>query len=213
MNRADQEQLYHQIIKYKMCRAKKRKIEIRNNIYNSLHAQMLKWVGAALTNIKWVGERENITCWAWDCFVFCIDSFDHTKKIDAVHHFYIYTEYYLRMQRNKSIKENMKHGGSGDGYVIKTDVDIDFIRSGLLMQHSGKNMSDLINISHDVEQFRKALDEKYQLIFDDALMSMTPDKRFRLRRQKEIGIPSTRYMEAKNIFKHVIRFFLGIRSF
>jgi len=197
--------------KYKKAKNTKTATKYRNKLYMLMQKDMSKWVGAGLKEIGWEMKQSERLSIGWDCFCFCLDSFKSKNNIDVLKHFYCYTVFYLRMQRSKWLRDLKLQGGKGKINDILPIITVDFIDSLINSEHGrfkNKNTSDIVCDMEDLHKFREILCDEHKAIFDDALLSMVPERKFRVRNIN--GCNYQVYCMAKNIYKNIIRFIVGI---
>lgn len=164
---------------------------VRNEIYTIMSPAIRRWVNAVLANQKIYLSNEEILAKTWDCFLYGLQYYKPEKKIPVPNHFYTYTKFYLRILQNEEIVK---------------------INKRLLLNHDEPfidfNPDSFYNSLDELKVFRDGLNCEYQLIFDDALMSMFPANKDKKSRIKDSSLSNIRYQESKKIFKVIIDFLL-----
>ena len=189
----EQIQLCHKMIcRYKSCRNEEKRNILRNEIFLIINPFMAKWIPAILSKKGMFLSHEEILSRSWDCFEFCLKHFKVKGPIQVPNHFYAYTKFYLIMKIIRvSNKEKRRRKNNIELEKLKTE-SMDIIYENL----------------DELRYFRSMLEPGYNVVFDDALMSMHPKVIDKQRRMKESSLPQTRYKESKKIFKIVIDYLL-----
>ena len=188
MNDAKSDAICKLIIQHNACSTEKKKEQLRNQIFNDILPDMMKWISAILSGKGIFKSKEEIISKSWDCFEFCLKYYKPGNPISVPKHFYRYTNFFLKTNPIEGLYESSEESLSS----LKTEPDTENIYSDL----------------EELKSFRKDLPEKYTIVFDDALVSMSASMRNRLCRIEESGLSSIRYQESKKIFKWVIEFLL-----
>lgn len=179
------------ICRYKSAKTDLQKSQIRNILFDELAPYLERWVGAALKKKGQFLESTEFVSFMWDCFLFCLDRFNEEKKIPIPQHFYRYIVYCVL---TKIVSEN--HTPDFEEYVDEKE-------------YTDEGGEDVRLFFSEISEFRSRLSENYKIIFDDALLSMNPERKNRMKRQEESFTSYYKYCEAKNIYKQVIEYFLS----
>lgn len=179
---------YHsRIILWRETKEQKERNKIRNEIFINMEPYMEKWISSILANKKIYWSHEEIRSKSWDYFLACLLSYKPEKNIPVPNHFYSYTRFYIANDIAK--KEPNNNSDDIDGHPEREKYPVyDHLQELLI--------------------FRGMLSPPYDMIFDDSVMSMVPNRSDRVAREKETGIGYHRYHEAKKIFKVVVQFLL-----
>lgn len=162
--------------------------EKRNEIWNIISPYMTKWVKTILSKRNNYLEEEEITSIGWDCFQFCLKHFKPDSIIPLPNHFYAYSKFYIAMNY---LSKNNK--------IILVDLTNEMTNGQVDLAYEHLD---------ELREFQKSLPDEYQVVFDDALMSMVDCRKDRLRRLDESPITYYRYSESKKIFKIIIDYLL-----
>lgn len=168
--------------------ASEQKIIARNNLFEELMPFIIKWLSSILAKNKTFLSQEELKSLSWDCFYFCLKHYKPNKPIPIPNHFFSYSKFYLQMHVfNKQPKEH-------------ENVIID--------EEKFSVPPDKIFILDEIKAFRESLEEKYVSVFDDAMNSMMPNTKDRVRRLEESNLTYNQYCESKKIFKIIISFLI-----
>ena len=167
-----------------------KKKKIRNSVYEILRPFFAKWIKSLYpkTHFPDLNEKEILSL-SWDCFEYGLSHWKPGKSPPIPNHFYAYSKYYLQSKFKRDRENATLSGGKGpEPSNLPSNAAYDQIE--------------------ELTKFRDCLDNKYKSVFDDALMSMTDNKRDRVRRLEKTSLAYSKYCESKNIFKIVIDFLI-----
>jgi hypothetical protein len=151
-----------------------------------------KWIISIFIKNKRKIELGCLKEHSWECFIYCLKYYK-ADYIPLPSHFYTYINFYFKQQWSKEEKRSSK------------EVRMDEISTEMLTIGSPTlGMEQTI----DIKNFKEFLPEEYGLVFDDALKSMSRNKRERIGKSENIKMSSYRYYEAKKVMKLVLCFFL-----
>jgi len=195
--------------KFFRSKQKKRKKELQNEIFLRLKEQILGWMKSCLKKKGTVISKEELLSLSWDCFLFCLNHYKVKRDIPLPQHFHTYIKFFLTNNINKDRKENEKFIST----LEENDV-INMLHKKLLASF----LNDQNNIATDILQQLKSfyfyLDNKYKVVFEDALLSFSPvSNRNKVRRIEKSGLPYYKYSESKKIFKIYISYVVEGTSF
>jgi hypothetical protein len=171
---------------YRKCPDGRRKVNIRNKIFVQIQPFMLKWISSILSDWGAYRSKPEILSLSWDCFEHGLLYYKPDKPISVPNHFYNYTRFYLLNDLNSQKDEKEE---SLD--IVKQDP-LEKIYEGL----------------EELKNFRSILDPEYHIVFDDAVMSLTPSNNSRQSRIKESPLNQYRYHESKRVFKIIIDYLI-----
>jgi len=144
------------ILKCKAYKRKSYKAKCRNELYLLMKEDIIKWIKSILR--KWYKHEteEEVLSLSWDCFEFCLKHYKINGKNKVEKHFYNYISYYLlnRYGQKESVHlplDELKDVIS----IVKTPHNIAFEKLLTLMQ------------------FKECIPEKYKLVWDDAIQSLS----------------------------------------
>lgn len=204
---------------WKQAEDEKVKEQIRNEIYFLTKPALERWILAILASKKIYYRPDEIISKGWDCFEFALKHFKPENPIPFPNHFYSYSKFFIQseIQKEELLKKKElimppDEIGSHMRGVFGEAGDMKYA----FQDYSGNKNDNLTiddslsSIYHHIEElktFRSLLPEGYNMIFDDALLSLSPNNRDKVVRRPK-GFGDLKYREAKKIFKIIIEFLL-----
>jgi len=165
---------------------------IRNQLFIELCPFIVRWMQAVLHKQGRYQENDELVSGSWDCYEFCLFNYKQSRGIPIPNHFYTYTKYYLLTAQQKVPQET-------DDAPTDDRGSCDF---------SIESFENVYSHFDSVKKFKNYLDPEYHTVFEDALMSMYPGNKNKVRRLDESPLSYYNYCEAKKVFKMVIDFLL-----
>lgn len=165
-----------------------KKNELRNQLYNIMREDILKWMSSIIRGKDFLSQQELLSL-SWDCFLFCLQYYKLGRNIPIPNHFYATTKFFLLSIYHKKMMSEKNKQSMEDVEVEEFDLSV-------------------FDSLDDLKSFKENLPEEYKLVFDDALMSMSGCRRSGVRRLKESPLSYYQYCEAKKIMKVIISFLL-----
>ena len=168
-----------------------KKQDHRNKLFLQLKPYMIKWMSSIMAEKKIYFINRDLLSLSWDCFEFCLLRYNAARDIPIPNHFYAYSKFFLIMYVAKESKElNKTHEQFAGSEANETE-----------------EWKALLHIE-ELKSFYNSLEGKYKLIFEDALMSMSINKKDRVRRVGESSYKYAQYVESKKVFKIIVDFLL-----
>lgn len=190
------EQCTQLIILYKKGDDSEIREKARHELFSLMHPWMERWVSSILLKMGRYEDRTIIRSLSWDCYVYCLNKYKQRRKsISIPGHFYTYSKYYI-MNESVAEQERPMHHSLSETGVWGAVSRVSCPPSNL----------DAKKTLHILGELRSSLPDSYQIVFDDALMSINAGFRKRPHRVKESGLSYYSYHEAKRLFGFVILF-------
>jgi len=195
--------------KYKDAKEEEDKIALRNEAFEAMRGYFVLWINSIIKRWYKRETKENTLSLSWDAFEFCLG---HYKKgYNVAPFFYSYIRYFLLMHYSK--KE-------------KTRVPLEELQV-ILHQFPSPEFHHFERLL-TLYQFRDVIPEDFVPVWDDALMSLDPNRQNRVSQywrsktvanvarpgKKEIQktIYDYTYYALKNSYIAIIKLILGIKE-
>jgi len=197
------------------------KNQFRNRVFMIMKPFLEKWIVAILSKKGVFLSKEEAVSKGWDCFEFCLKNYKIGKAIPLPNHFYAYTKFYLIMAFKKELRLKKKEisdiseiaihrrGVYGNGGIIEKRTDRETKDDVLDIEDS---FSVVYEHLEELWKFKNRLQKEYVTVFEDALLSMSPNNSHKVQRVKESGLGYAKYHEIKKLMKVVIEFLLTKES-
>lgn len=166
--------------------------EIKGALYLCLRPHIIKWMNAVVVSKQLFGIKDEVVSLSWDCFEFCLSHYKPQRMVPVPNHFYAYVKFFLGIyQAEQNRKNNKTH-----------NQFVDSERNSVVNEEAAYLIMD------ELKAFHASLDNRYKDIFEDAVMSMSNNRKDRVRRVNEGSYQYTQYIESKKVFKMIIDFLL-----
>jgi hypothetical protein len=165
----------------------------RNKLFSLMRTDIIKWVELFSLTRKIDNDPSNILSLSWDCFEYALDKYKPDSEIPFTHHFYCYTRYCLMNQFSKRQTHETKMEPYNE------------------LEHShkiGRGAELDILLLDDYRYLKKKLPQQHQIVFEDALNSLSEVMMNRPSRISESKLGRTKYYEFKRIYKILIEFLI-----
>ena len=181
------------IKRYKGSKRELTRNKIRNELYLLVKPFQIKCIKERMAKRKTWLEEPEILSMSWDAFLFWLQRYK--EKYFLPFHIRTYTGFFLG---------GIRRGEPKEIYLEESKREV----GEVVFECSKEIREDYVALKQFHEFIEKELGREYIVIFEDALMSMTPSNFHRINREKEFGINHYRYVEAKKIFRQMIAFLL-----
>ena len=176
----------------------KEKDEIRNRIFHIMQTQLEMWIKSICRAKGSFLLPDDIKSKSWECFHYALKHYKPNGRIPLCNHFYSYSRFKL--------------------ITIETEKEIQ--NEDIIAKETGADGLDSIyGHIEELKSFREFLmkeeDDKhnkyaagYAGVFDDAILSLVPNRPDRTSHFDKKIMPYTKYLEAKKVLKLIVKFLL-----
>ncbi len=187
MDKKLEEECKNLIEKYRRYKAKSYKIKARNDLYMKMQKDLLIWIKSVLKEWGKFETEGEILSVSWDIFEFGLEYYVIGYSVPE--HFYTHTKYFLLNQYAK--KENV--------FLPLEDLE------KLLNMYPNPTSNAFVKIL-DLHRFSDCIPKEHKVVWDDALLSLSPADKDRHRTRGKIGMSDESYRRLKDAYRVMIRF-------